>query len=359
VLRSLEFSVKATDDADVLDVTIPSFRGDVSLEVDLIEEVARIHGYDRIPDRTELKLVHVVPRTKSDRICEEVRAVLSGMGFYEVITNSFTDAPRAALISPWTDAPPLPFNNTIRCEEGLLRLSLLPGLLQTKAANLARGILQTQLFEIGAVFLPRQGEKLPEERSCLALLDEEGFLALKGVLEAVARVSGLGGDLRLTGCAHSLFEPSHAAEVSLEGQRLWVLGDLDGKLSEEMGFKAAPALAEVNLDLVIERSVLERRFSKLPVYPASSRDIALVVDEAVTWETVEQWVRQAGGELLEDVRFFDLYRGKQVPEGKKSLAFRLTFRAPDRTLTGQEVDGIWEVVVEALKKQLGATLRSI
>ena len=361
ILNSLEFTPAPVGGKESVAVAVPSFRADVTQEVDLIEEVARIYGYDKIPEKSELRLVSAVNRTRAERVSDELRACLSHIGFHETISNSFVTASQAALFSPWTEEAPLRFNNTIRADENLLRVSILPSLLAVKAANAAHGSPKSDLFEIGAAYLPATGRPQPREQSCLAILCENGFLALKGVVEVVLQMCGVQGGLELKPYEHTLFEPGRAAQMMLDGKALWHMGELCKSLSDEMGFRSAPALAELNLNLLIEAAVLERRLTPLPVYPASSRDIAAVVDEGVTWGQVETCARAAlpAGSYLEEARFFDLYRGKQVPEGKKSLAFTIIFRAPDRTLTGEEVDEAWKRVVTALERQLGATLRTV
>ncbi len=358
ILRSLEFVVESLTHESVT-VIVPSFRPDVTQEVDLIEEVARIHGYDKIPEKTELTLVNAVARNKAEKVLDELRTGLSHFGFYEAISNSFVTAEVAPLFSPWTEEAPLRFNNTIRADENLLRVSLLPSLIAVKATNVAHGSPKTDLFEIGAAYLPVKGQKQPREQNCLAILHEEGFLALKGVLETILQIHGVKRTLALTPYENAFFEPGRAAQMTLDGKPLWYMGELNKHLSDEMGFRSVPALAELNLDLLIEHASLDRRLTPLPVYPASSRDIAAVVAESVTWAQIKECVRAAlpVQSHLEEVRFFDLYRGKQVPQGKKSLAFTLTFRAPDRTLTSEEVDDSWKKAVAALEKTLGATLR--
>jgi phenylalanyl-tRNA synthetase beta chain len=358
ILASLDFGTVAGSGDEAVTVSVPPFRADVTREVDLIEEVARIHGYDRIPDKTQLRLTGVVRRPKAQRIYDEICAALVGAGFHEALTSSIVDASRAKMISPWTDAPPLRLRNPIRAEEDLMRLSILPNLLKVKAVNLAHGVHRTQLFEMGAVYLPRANAQQPTERNVLATLNEDGFLAAKGDICLAAQAAGLVDQWELCPLVHPFFDASGAAEIRVNGKLLAVLGELNPQISAELGFKTPPALAEVDLDLMIENANLARRYAKAPVFPPSSRDIAIVLDESVTWQSVEACVRKAAGTHLEEVRFFDLYHGKQVPAGKKSLAFSIIFRAPDRTLTSEEVDATWQAVVRSLTETFGATLRT-
>ena len=359
ILRALGFDV-APAARGALAVKIPPWRADVSREIDLIEEVARIFGYDNISSKSNQNLV-CAPVSKTERITDALRTLLAGCGYFEALTHSFHTASDAALFSPWTDEPALVFNNVIRSEEDRLRVSIVPGLLRAKATNLAHGNPRTRLFELGHVFLSRPGEPLPEERLCLALLEEDGFHALKGVIEEVARSAGVCAPLAISSLDHPLFEPGQGAALRLEGRLLAVLGTLCRPIAEDLGCPAAaplPAVGEVDLQLVIERADLLRRVAPLPVFPASRRDVAVVVAETTPWAEIEACAREAAGEQLADLTLFDVYRGKQVPPGKKSVAFTLTFRAADRTLTGEEVAAACDAIVAALAARFGASLRA-
>ncbi|HHT9155321.1 MAG TPA: phenylalanine--tRNA ligase subunit beta, partial [Candidatus Tripitaka sp. YC43] len=153
------------------------------------------------------------------------------------------------------------------------------------------------------------------------------------------------------------FTRERSCKASLGGEPLAILGEVSGEIAKAYDLRDTPCLAEIDFDLLVEKADMTSTFQRLPLYPPIDRDIAIVVDEGVTWAEVESCVREAGGEFLEKVEFFDLYRGKQVPPGKKSVAFRIHFRTPDRTLTGEEADRAQGLIIESLSKALGAVLR--
>lgn len=356
ILNSLGFEASIAQDGDIINTIVPPYRADVYREVDLIEEVARIHGFNRIPDETRI-IIEAAPKGKSERITDHLRDILPGMGFYEALTNSFADERKTGLISPWTKSSPVEFNNTVRSEEKYLRLSLLPNMLDVKASNQAHGIFKTKIFEIGAVFLPRDSEPQPEERLCLTIMEEDGFSALKGVVEALIEECGVDHKIELRPADERFFENGRTAEMMLEGKCLAVLGELKSSIAEEMELRNPPALAEIDLDLLMSYTKLNRRLTPLPVYPASTRDIAVIVPEELIWARIEEVVADQAGEHLEAVEVFDVYRGRQIPADCKGIAFSLTFRAGDRTLTGEEVDAAVNRIVEALNEKYGAKLR--
>ncbi len=355
ILKGLGFAVRSGCDERLI-VTVPSHRNDVTREVDLIEEVARIYGYDKVPARTTL---HVTVGRKStfEVAADKAGDILTGLGFCEVVTNSFADAETSALASPWTDDEAISFSNPVRSHECFLRRMLLPSLLAVKNTNQARGTPRVEIFEIGTAYLPRSGEKLPEEQTCLAVLEEDGFFELKGVLDVLAASFLLESAVSWRPLEFDFFESGRAAELMLDGERLAVMGEVSRVMAERYDLSNQPFAAEVNFDLLVRKCGLDRVYKPFPVFPSVMRDLAVIVGEEVAWSSIVGCVEKAAPEVLQSVQFFDIYRGKQVASGKKSIAFSLTFQAADRTLTGAEVDVAVENVVQALKAELGADLR--
>ena len=356
ILRALEFTVERADDKQIV-ITVPPFRPDIGREVDLIEEIARVYGYDRIPETTSTRVAIALP-SMAERVNDELLRTLSGLGFHETVSTSLANAERARMISPWAEGAAIAFNNTVRHEEGFLRVSIMPDLVRLKSINQAHGNARAELFELAKVYLPQGGRKQPKEQMCLAILEEDGLADLKGVIEVVLENLGLAGRCAFETWQHELFQEGQAARIVLDGDCLGVGGQLASSLVGKLDFRTRPALAELNVDLLVEKARLDVTFETLPGFPGVLRDLAVVVADNVAWAEIEACVREAGGPHLVEVGFFDLYRGKQVPEGGKSLAFSLTFRAPDRTLTNDEVDGHVADIVKALESRLSATLRA-
>lgn len=367
ILCRLGFEIKAKE-ADLLEVTVPGFRGDVTQEIDLIEEVARIYGYNNIPTNTNLS-IQVNPKGKQEQVEERVRALLAGWGFFEVVTYSIvgdSEAQRAGLFS---GVGGLRIRNPIRKGEDSLRQTLLDNLLWTKRHNQDHGTPMVKLYELSKVYLPANGQKLPMEKTCLGLLYElyeeelkalrepDAFSALKGISERLLSALGIKGNILWEVLYSPSFTKEKSCKVSLEGKPLAIVGEVAEGMIKAYDLRSTPCLAEIDFDLLVEKADITSTFKSLPLYPPIDRDIAIVIDEGITWAQIESCVREAGGELLEKLEFFDLYRGKQVPPGKKSVAFRIHFRAPDRTLRREEADRAQAVIINELSRKLGATVR--
>jgi phenylalanyl-tRNA synthetase beta chain len=373
ILRALEFRVEQPE-PDRLKVTTPPHRLDIQAgAADLIEDLVRLYGYDRLPATL---LADQLPeqRTNGALVLEErVRDILVGAGLQEVITYALTDPAREAPLS-LPEAEYVRLVNPISSERVVLRHSVLAGVLEVAAANL-RHTADVRLFEVGAIFLPRPGEKLPDEPRRLALVLTgrrqpefwgEGpsaaapaldFFDLKGVVEALA------GDLHLPevsfrAAAAPYLHPGRAAELLTQGKPVGHFGEMHPKTAEayDLGERAALA-GEFDLEAVLAAVPARYQYVPVPRFPAALRDIAVVVDEAVTAERLAAEIRAAGGDLLRDVRLFDVYHGESIPTGKKSLAYALSYLAGDRTLTDKEVDKTHKKIEDRLKHVLKAQIR--
>ncbi len=367
-LSRLGFNVKVKEKGGkgTLDVTVPSFRGDVYREVDLIEEVARIHGYNNIPTDTRLSIQVSAPSVY-ERVEEMTRQLLVGWGLTEVITYSIVDGSRHQRAGSFSrgGGEALAIRNPMRKEEDRLRQTLTANHLRVKKHNQDRGVPYIKTFEISRVYLPKGNqEKLPEEKTVLCMLwEEEGassekaFYSLKGMVEAMFSALGARGVLRWHGSPGEPFEPKRSCRLELDGRELGALGEIKNEVVEEFDLNSHPVMAELDFDAIVEGADLSTDFKKPPLYPSAVRDMAVVVDERVGWADIEKCIKGSGLQHLERVEFFDLYRGKQLPAGKKSLAFKLCYRAPDRTLRGEEVNEMQKLVEDKLGSELGATLR--
>jgi len=367
ILERLGFAPMAKTEPGEVIVSVPPFRaGDVQREIDLIEEVIRIRGYDKIPENATLPIT-VGPVSKFEQVSRITRLALVGLGFNEAVTNSFCDESTAHLVSPWTASEPLVVQNTVRRDENRLRVSLLPGLLAVKRTNLAHGVRRSPFFEISRVFLPKpsraSGEKparddaLPEEQHTLAILADDDLLALKGVLEQVFETTGIAGEAVFGPAENGFFADGACGKIMLDGKTLGLLGEVSPLVAEKYDLPRQPCMAELDFDLLVKAAKLERTYSRPAAYPAAVRDLAAVVHESTPWARIEQCIRDLNIPILDRIEFFDLFRGTQVPKGKKSIAFSLTFRAPDRTLTSDEVEQARQACIKALTA-IGAELRT-
>ena len=345
-------------DAGSLTVRVPSWRGDISREIDLIEEVARIYGYDKIAETTDMPVRGLVPDT-AEVAERRARHSLAGQGFCEVMNYSLVAPTPLQIAQPWTDSDPIAVRNPTTVERTHLRLTNMANLLGVKCFNAARGTPQVDLFELGRVFIPLRGEERPEEKLALTMLTDrpDGLRTLKGVLANLLDDLGVEAVPEQTPECAGPFDPQEAVSLRLDGVLLGCAGVLSAEFARSLDLEDRPALMEVDFTVLSERCRLGQPYRPVPAYPASSRDLAVVVADEVLWADIERCVRAAAPGSLESLELFDVYRGDPVPAGKKSVAFSMTFRRPDRTLKAEEAEQASEQILSALREQLGAELR--
>lgn len=336
----------------------PSWRRDLVREADLIEEVARIHGYDQIPDNVVVPL-QLSSKTHRERVAEAVREVLTAAGFFEAITFSFVSDDLCDLFTPRGELPRLTVEHSSRRHENVLRQSLIPSLLQSRRENERQGTFNAQLFEIAKVYLqadPSQPEQQVEP-TMIGLVSGRSFGELKGIVETLARRLNHAVQLDVAPSRVPQFSAGRGADLLLDGKPWGWLGELDRSVSDRLDLRDAVTVAEFDLAVLEECAELIPVSRPLPQFPSVERDLNFVLDEATAWRELEEAVRRAAGPLLDSVSFGGQYRGRQIAAGKKSYVLRLSFRAADRTLTADEVDAAQSAVIEACQQQLAATLR--
>src|SRR5262245_31437948 len=377
ILSALDFQCtpRSDDGNPRLEVEVPSHRLDVSIAADLIEDIARIHGYEAIP----LTLIKdVLPPQRSQPLLaglEQTRDILVGCGLTEIISYGLTSLDSVSRAQ--VDGPPVEASayirlaNPISQEREFLRQSLLPSMLETLRTN-SRYRQRMALFEIGRVYLPQPGEELPLEQRRLALAltgpvlpaswyDGEtpphfGFAHLKGIVETLVQRLHVPG-VRFVAALHPSLHPARSAALQLAGATLGMMGEAHPQVCERFDVpEQIVALLELDLDMLLAHRQ-PRRYQRISRFPAALQDMALVVDADIPAQTVEETLRAAGGDLLRHVELFDLYQGEQIPTGKKSLAYALTFQAEDRSLTEDEVLQLYQRIQQHAIATLGAELR--
>lgn len=337
---------------------VPSFRRDLSREIDLVEEVIRIHGYDKIPEDALVPLCTSKKRL-TDRVADRVRETMIAAGFYEAMTVSLVSETERNLFTPRGDLATLCIEHSDFPEFSRLRQSLIPSLLMSRRENERHGQFNAQLFEIARVYLSAD-KHLPESQAeprLLSLVSGRSFQELKGVVEQIALRVNPGAQIVVRPFDHPQFVAGRGAEIMLNGQFWGWLGELDRRVTNQIDLRDAVNVAELDMAVLEAQANLVPRFRELPTQQASVRDLNFVLDEQVTWSLMEETIRKAGGPLLEAVSFGGQYRGKQIPEGKKSYLATLVYRA-DRTLTSEELDEAQKAVIAACESQLSASLRA-
>lgn len=335
----------------------PSWRRDLSREIDLVEEVARIHGYDRIPEDVGVPMAPS-HRTDDDRVLAKVRHVLTSAGFDEAVTASVVREELSSAFSPWTQGEAIVSNTPLLRGADRLRRSLVPSLLEARRINESLHNPVIELFETARVYLP-SGEALPTEPRVVGLTSGGDFHALKGVVESLLGALNPRAKLAVTGLsrAHVLLDSNKSCELFLSGRLLGFLGEVSSASQKQFGLRSRAAVAELDLAVFAAAASLIPQYQPLSQLPAIARDLNLVVDESVRWADLSETVERAGGEFLEEVRYQETYRdaAKDGP-GKKRLLFSLSLRSPERTLTSEETDQLRDRIVAACQATHGAKL---
>lgn len=361
ILRRLHFSVAAA--GDTLTVTAPDFRQDIEQEADICEEVLRMAGYDRIPS-TLMKGEAMQGFDSQNRLRQKaLSSLLNGRGYDEIYNYSFFGAKQldSLHLSPDDERlNPLRIRNPLGEDTALMRTSLVPDMLKTLALNMARGNEQAMLYEFGTVFSSRQRTDIPYDEQpwlCLGLYDEgSDFYTLRDTVLLLLDRQGI--KHAITAGSQPYLHPGRSAVITANGALIARLGEVHPAVCEEYGMDGRAYLAEIDLTAFWAAATPMPAIKELPRMPAVSRDIALVLDIKQELLPVMEAIRRAGGALMEDARLFDVYRGSQLPEGKKSCAFSLSFRAPDRSLEEKEITALMDKVQRSVKAQFGADVRS-
>ncbi len=372
-LESLHLEVRESG-PDSFQVTAPTYRVDLTREIDLVEEVARLHGFHRIPVTLPSGRVAPVSKTPMQKGIERARRILTGFGFWEVITYSFisTQVLQDLKISPEDKkAKPFRIQNPLSEDQAVMRTTLLPGLLYTARNNIHRQNLDLKLFELGRVFFPRKAEELPEEVENLGgilsgLREEESwakgkaecdFFDLKGTLEGLFEGLGVAGVQFLPDPQIPFLHPGRAGRVCVGGEEIGIMGEINPGVRELFDLREKVFFFELNFQKIVARMTERRTFTALPRYPAVTRDLAVMVGEAVAAGDLLKTLWKANEGWIKEIRLFDLYQGNPVPAGKKSLAFRLVYQKEDRTLTDREVNEFHQKLVELLAREYQGALR--
>ena len=343
-------------------VVVPSFRPDLVRMVDIAEEVGRSFGYNEIPV-TQFRTATHGGYSQEMKLEAKAGALCRGLGYSEIITYSFTSPTVFDQIRLPADSP---LRNTLRIQNPLgedtsiMRTIALPSMLEILSRNNAYHNKAAKLYEVAKVYLPVEGQPLPEEPKMLVFGsygEKETFFKLKGEIEA------LFAGLRMKKASYTAeknnpsYHPGRCASISIDGEVIGVMGQVHPLVAKNYGIDSEVYCAELNFTKMLGLRLPDPTFTALPKYPAVSRDLALICSEDITVAQVEEVISASAGKLLRKIQLFDIYRGVGVPEGKKSMAFSLQLRADDRTLTDSDSEAVVNNVLAAVKDQLNATLR--
>ena len=355
-LNRLEIPVEGDD------ILVPSFRPDLNHMADIAEEVGRSFGYNEIPT-TDLKMACQGGYSPMMQLESKAGNLCRSMGYNEIITYSFvspTIFDQIRLPQDCVLRHAMKIQNPLGEDTSIMRTIALPSMLDILARNSAYHNKSAKLYEMAKIYLPREGEVLPREPKMLVLGTygaNENFFTLKGELEAIF------AGLRVKKASYTAvkdnpsFHPGRCAKVTVDGVDVGFMGQIHPLVAQNYGIDGEVYCAEINFTALFDLRLPDATYTALPKYPAVSRDLSLLCDEAVTVAQVEDVITASAGKLLRGVKLFDIYRGVGVPEGKKSMAFSMELRADDRTLTDADSEGVMNKVLAALKEKLDAVLR--
>ena len=369
ILSHLDFDVKANG-AEDYEVIVPTFRSDITREIDLIEEIARVHGYDNIPTTLPKGDIPVPAPNPRTEVRKRIKHFLLAAGMMEAINYSFCDPSCFDKIRFTVDDPrrkALKLQNPLSPEMSVLRTTLLPRLLENAQHNRNHQIDTIALFEIGSVFIGNGEQKEPERvAGILAGQIGEGvysdpyrapdFYDIKGLVEGILEVCGI-VDYTLQKTDTPTFHPGRNAEILLGDRQLGTFGEAHPEVLENYDLPYKAYLFEFDMEVLVDAAIFAKRFEPIPIYPTVERDLAIVVDKELLSDMPTELIYATGGELVKSVRLFDVYEGEQVPEGKKSLAYAITYHSATETLTDKAVNTLHDKVVKHLNQKLGAELR--
>lgn len=334
----------------------PSWRRDLTREIDLIEEVARIHGYEKIPENVSVPLT-VSAKPRRDRVIDRLTERLRAAGFDEAVTMTLVSEELLSVFRPRGELPPMKVEHSSWTLESLARQSLVPSLLAVRRGNERHGHFDADLYEVATVFIADDPNQPEQQPTMLGFVGGKSFLEMKGLVESLADAVSHAAKVTARPSENPAFTPGRGAELFLDGEPLGWVGELSDASRRQLDLQESVTVAELDVSRFERVAQLTPVCHAVSTFPVIERDLNFVLDDAVTWETLEHVVARSAGELLEEVRFESQYRGQQIPPGKKSYVLRLRYRSPNRTLTAEEVDQSQTRVVSACQAELAAVQR--
>lgn len=344
-------------------ILVPSFRPDLVQTADIAEEVARLYGYNEIPTTAFRSATAEGGYTGTMVLESRTGALCRSLGYSEILTYSFVSPSYFDMIRLPADSPlrkAMRIQNPLGEDASIMRTIALPSMLSILARNNAYHNSAVKLYELAKVYLPKEGQTLPDEPKHLLLGtygEGEDFFSIKGEIEAILRGMNVRPAAYTAVRDNPSYHPGRCAKVTVDGVEVGIFGQVHPLVAKNYGIDADIYAAELDFTALSSLLAPASTYVPLPKYPAVSRDIAVVCDEALTVAELTACIQKAGGKLLREVRLFDIYRGKGIEDGKKSVAFSLTLRADDRTLTDSDSEGVIRSVLDTLEAELGAKLR--
>ena len=356
ILTDLHFGVNGNE------ITVPSFRADVEHKADIAEEIARIYGYNNIPTTTA-KGSPQGKYSEYQKFEQKINQTMLAQGLYEIMTYSFVSPKQYDKIRLPKDDPKrksVVITNPLGEDTSIMRTNAIPSMMDILSKNYNNRNGAVSLYEIGNEYLPVEGEALPDEIPNLVLGmygENKDFFTLKGVVENLLELLDI-EDYDVTACAEDpTFHPGRCAILSKDGEEFGIIGEVHPLVCKNYEINTRVYVGKLDMFKLFALMNDEKTYVPLPKFPASARDLALLCDDSLPVLTMEKAIKNAAGKILEKVELFDVYKGSQIQQGKKSVAFNITMRAADRTLTDEEVGAAMSRILKAME-ELGAQIRS-
>ncbi len=361
ILESLEFKCNLVS-SEVLELEVPTFRLDITEDADILEEIARIYGYDNIPSASLEGNATAGVKTDKQKFIDNVKSNSIACGLNEILTYSFVSPRGVDKINLPADDEKRNFvkiMNPLGEETSVMRTTLIPNMLDVISTNISHKVEEVSAFECGNTFIPQEGLPIETKKYCVGMYGKEvDFFVLKGVIESVLNNVGLKGYEIEPETTNLTFHPGRCAKIVYNNIYIGTFGELHPDVIEKYNLGQRVYVAEINIDTVFENLNLTKSYNPLPKYPSTSRDIALIVKDEVFVKQIEDIIKANGEDLVESYKLFDVYKGAQIEEGHKSIAYSITYRSKDKTLTDEDVAKVHEKILSELSEKLNANLRS-
>lgn len=363
IFKRLELEAK--DLKDTIEITVPTYRMDLLMEADFAEEVARIYGYDKIPATMARGNITVGGKPNNQVIEDLVRDLLNGMGFNETLTYSFVSPKTVDMINLDKDSDKrnmIKLINPLGDETSVMRTSLLPNMLEVAARNVNHKVADFRAFEIGHIFVPKAGleKELPDEipNIVLAMYGKEDFFTLKGVVEVLLRELGIAEYEFAAERNNPTYHPGRCANILVGDKVLGTIGELHPLVVDNYDLHQRCYCGELDFSMLLELTQMEKLYEPLAKYPSITRDFAVVIDKTIPVKEIEDIIKAKGKDILESFKLFDVYEGNQIEAGLKSVAYTITYRNRERTLTDEEANTVHTSILAEISEKLGGQLRS-
>lgn len=348
---------------DTLDIHVPTFRSDINIREDVAEEIARIYGYDKIPSTMIESVSMRGGKNKKQEMDDKVIDTLIASGLNQSISYSFFSRKVFDKICIPEDSSlrdVVVIKNPLGEDYSIMRTTTIPSMMESLSRNYSRSNDYVRLFEIGKIYIPGDdSSKLPDEKNILTvgMYGTADYFTLKGVVENLLDAFGIEKFSFKRETQNPTFHPGRTADLYIRKQKVGVVGEIHPDVMDNYGVGERCYIAEINLDLIYKYSSGDKKYRPLPKFPAVSRDISMVVDKDVPVQDIENIIKNNSGKILDSIKLFDVYTGKQIDEGKKSIAYAINYRLDSRTLTDEEVNKVHDKILKALENKFDAKLR--